>query len=432
MHLNKNISCVCFLFFLVSCGGGSEGVGSIDTALTPSPSIDSFTASQSTASVNDTINLSWTSSNAVTCSASGDWSDSIEVYGVKGITLTTIKTYTFELACTGFGKTVLSSLSVLVIALDDSNIYDEDKDSYCRTPSNTTSEYWIEDFDSNILDSELFTYQLGNGFNASDGSWVGGWGNNELQYYTGPGTGNAKNYKQSTNTTENLFIENGFLKIQPIFDNTDLFKDPYCSTRSCNYTWPHTSARIITSSKKIFQKASIITVCFKLPDGTGHWPATWMLPEGFIDGSKTWPYNGEIDIMESRGRISNEISSTIHFGTVGNNEMISKNETVPLSVNFHGKFHSITFEWKENSIKMFLDTHQSPFFEATSDSTEFNNNFYPFNDNFFLILNVASGGNYDGGQIDTTKFCKDESCSNLTNPDSGRMLIDFIEYKSID
>ena len=83
-------------------------------------------------------------------------------------------------------------------------------------------------------------------------------------------------------------------------------------------------------------------------------------------------------------------------------------------------------------MKMFMDTAETPFFDVSSDSTEFNNNYYPFNEEFFLILNVASGGDYDGGSVDPSMYCNNEACSNLENPDNGRMLIDFIEYKSID
>ena len=110
----------------------------------------------------------------------------------------------------------MESINVQVNANQD--IYSEDKDSYCRTPNNNSSSYWIDQFDENILDPNIYSYQLGNGFFVN-GSWIAGWGNNEQQYYTGPGSGYAKKYNSNLNTTENAFIENGFLKIQPIFDD---------------------------------------------------------------------------------------------------------------------------------------------------------------------------------------------------------------------
>ena len=425
--------------FIVSCGGGGGMGGSSSdnnggTGMPSNPMINTFSSTASSVSINTSVTLSWTTSNTNSCSASGDWSGTKSLNGSEDITLDEAKTYSFTLTCSGASGTsnATSTLTVEVSSVDGSDIYSEDKPSYCKDTLNDSSDYWLENFDSDVLDIDTFTYQLGNGFNASDGSWVSGWGNNELQYYTGPGEGYAKNYNASLNSTENLFIEDGYLKIQPIFNESNIFQDPFCADGSCSYEWPHTSARIITSSKKIFEKPSRITICFKVPDGTGHWPALWMLPQGFIEGTKSWPTDGEIDLMEARGRVANEIGSTLHFGNSLNRVMINKSETVPNSVNFQDKFHSVTFEWRENSIKMFLDTQESPFYEESSDSTEFNNNYYPFNEKFYLLLNVASGGDFDTFGVDTSMFCHDNECSNLEDPDRGRLVIDYIEYKSID
>ena len=425
--------------FIVSCGGGGGMGGSSSdnsggTGMPLNPMINTFSSTASSVSINTSVTLSWTTSNTNSCSASGDWSGTKSLNGSEDITLDEAKTYSFTLTCSGASGTsnATSTLTVEVSSVDGSDIYSEDKPSYCKDPLNDSSNYWLENFDSDVLDNDIFTYQLGNGFNASDGSWISGWGNNELQYYTGPGEGYAKNYNASLNSTENLFIEDGYLKIQPIFNESNIFQDPFCADGSCSYEWPHTSARIITSSKKIFEKPSRITICFKVPDGTGHWPALWMLPQGFIEGTKSWPTDGEIDLMEARGRVANEIGSTLHFGNSLNRVMINKSETVPNSVNFQDKFHSVTFEWRENSIKMYLDTQESPFYEESSDSTEFNNNYYPFNEKFYLLLNVASGGDFDTFGVDTSMFCHDNECSNLEDPERGRLVIDYIEYKSID
>jgi hypothetical protein len=423
------------ILLLVSCGGGGGSESSdLDQTVTINPVINIFTSSSDSIAVSSSVDLTWSTTNTVSCSASGDWNGSKSLSGSENLILSDVKTYTFTLTCRGEDpqNIISKSIDVEVSSINGSDIYSEDKASYCKDPINNSSSYWIENFDSNIFNEDIFTYQLGNGFNASDGSWVGGWGNNELQYYTGPGTGYAKKYNSATNTTENLFIENGYLKIQPIYNTSNVFQDPYCADGSCSFEWPHTSARVITSSKKIFEKPSRITICFKVPDGTGHWPAIWMLPQGFIEGTKTWPTDGEIDLMEARGRIANEIGSTLHFGNSLSRVMINKAETVPNSVNFHDKFHSVTFEWQENSIKVYLDTQETPFYEESSDSSEFNSNYYPFNESFYLLLNVASGGDYDTFGVDTNMYCHDEECSNLADPDRGRLIIDYIEYKSID
>ena len=433
--MKLNILSFLSLTLLISCGGGGGGGSSDpDQTITINPIINSFIASSSSITVGNSVDLTWTTTNTISCSASGDWDGTKSLSGSENLVLSDVKTYTFTLTCRGEDpqNTTSKSIDVEVSSIDSSDIYSEDKPSYCKDPLNDSSDYWLENFDSDVLDTDTFTYQLGNGFNASDGSWVSGWGNSELQYYTGPGEGYAKNYNASLNSTENLFIEDGYLKIQPIFNNSDIFQDPFCADGSCSYEWPHTSARIITSSKKIFEKPSRITICFKVPDGTGHWPALWMLPQGFIEGTKSWPADGEIDLMEARGRVANEIGSTLHFGNSLNRVMINKSETVPNSVNFQDKFHSVTFEWRENSIKMYLDTQESPFYDESSDSTEFNNNYYPFNEKFYLLLNVASGGDFDTFGVDTSMFCHDNECSNLEDPDRGRLVIDYIEYKSID
>ena len=433
--MKLNILSVLSLTFLISCGGGGGGGSSDpDQTITINPIINSFISSSSSITVGNSVDLTWTTTNTISCSASGDWDGTKSLSGSENLVLSDVKTYTFTLTCRGEDpqNTTSKSIDVEVSSIDSSDIYSEDKPSYCKDPLNDSSDYWLENFDSDVLDTDTFTYQLGNGFNASDGSWVSGWGNSELQYYTGPGEGYAKNYNASLNSTENLFIEDGYLKIQPIFNDSDIFQDPFCADGSCSYEWSHTSARIITSSKKIFEKPSRITICFKVPDGTGHWPALWMLPQGFIEGTKSWPTDGEIDLMEARGRVANEIGSTLHFGNSLNRVMINKSETVPNSVNFQDKFHSVTFEWRENSIKMYLDTQESPFYDESSDSTEFNNNYYPFNEKFYLLLNVASGGDFDTFGVDTSMFCHDNECSNLEDPDRGRLVIDYIEYKSID
>ena len=417
------------IFVIISCGGGSGGSSMNEVQLFPS--ITSFNSSSTSIYVNESISLSWQSTNTSSCTASGDWSGNKNINGSETLTLTEIRNHTFTLSCNGNNNNINSTLSVDVVESSD-DIYEIDKESYCRIPNNNSSNYWIDQFDNSTLDQSIYSYQLGNGFFAN-GTWVAGWGNNEQQYYTGPGTGYAKNYNSITNTTENAFIEDGFLKIQPIYDISDPFPDPYCSDKDCQTTWDYTSARIITSTNKVISPGNEITVCFRVPDGTGHWPAVWMLPQGFIEGTKTWPQDGEIDLMEARGRIPQAIGSAIHFANSNNShQYISHEVSVPMNVNFQDKFHSVTFKWTENSIEMYLDTNNEPFYSEGKNSAPFNNANYPFNNQFYLLLNVASGGNFDSNQIDPTKFCNNEQCTNLSEPDKGRFLIDYIEIKSID
>ena len=428
---------------LVSCGGGGGG-GSSDPE-PPSvfnPVINTFTVSPSSIIVGNSVDLTWTTTNAIECSGSGDWDGTKATgSGNETLTLSEVKTYTFTLTCRGESSQNTVSKSVTVEVSESSgsgsDIYAEDKSSYCASPSNDSSSYWIEEFTSDILDDEIFTYQESNGFCAipgcpnGDSDFVQGWGNNELQYYTSCRDGYSKDCNSEKNTTENAFIEEGYLKIQPIYNNVSPFEDPYCADKDCSFTWDYTSARIMTSSKKVISPGTEVTVCFKHPEGMGHWPAIWMLPQGFIEGQKKWPNDGENDLVEHmKNHQAFETQSTIHFGS-NSARNIYKIEAVPADVDFYDKFHSVTMRWQVDEIQYFLDTQQDPYFTITKNRPEFNNDYWPFNNNFYLLINVASGGN-GGGSIDTSKFCQDTTCSNLPDKDRGRLLIDYIEIKSID
>ena len=438
MKLEK-IFTILLISSLFSCGGGGGSSSTtVDDNISINPIINFFRVNNANVTPGEFITLSWQSTNAISCSASGDWSGTKNVTGTESIQLNEVKTFNFSLICKGEAGQNSSTSSVTVIVSPvQTNIYSEDKDSYCADPENNNrNSYWLEEFNDQIFNNNYFTYQQGNGFAASNGQWIGGWGNNELQYYTASGENNAKFFNSTNNTTENLFIEDGNLIIQPIFDNQNLFNDPYCiDNPGCDYKWEHTSARIITSNKVTISPGSEVTVCFKHPDGTGFWPAIWMLPEGFIEGEKNWPYDGENDLVEHMiNHQSYETQSTIHFGSPGNANLIYKIHSVPSNVDFFDKFHSVTMKWELNKIQYFLDTSTTPYFTIIKDqTTEFNTNYWPFNEDFYLIINVAVGGNAAGGNNpDLTNFCTNKDCTNLVNKDDGRLLIDYIEVKSID
>lgn len=425
----KNLFFLISIILISSCGGGGGGGSpNNDTPITINPFIQSFLSDNYNPAQNEVFTITWITSMAIECVASGDWEGLKIVSDSEEFSLSEIGSYTFILTCIGENgvSTVQDSITINVT---NNGAYS----SQCKTPNNDSDEYWFEDFNNPSLDSDTFSYQIGNGFFEGN-QWISGWGNNEPQYYTGSGSGNngnyAKDYNPTNNTTENLFIENGYLKIQPIYNSNDPFIDPYNGTTQ----WRHTSARLVTSDKRIFQHPSKITVCFKVPDGTGFWPAIWMLPQGFLDNNKVWPDDGEIDLMEARGRLSQVIGSAIHFkANWGSHSFLSTEAHVDMENNFQDVFHSVTFEWKENSIKMFLDNSNEPFYEEGSQSNPLIGANYPFNEPFYLLLNVASGGNFDSAhETNTEMFCHNKECSNLSIPDRGRFLIDYIEYKSID
>ena len=288
----------------------------------------------------------------------------------------------------------------------NSPLFLSNQNSYCRDQSNPNDVIWFEDFVEPKLNDLDWTYSRGNGFKAGN-TYVWGWGNNEQQFYR------DQKYK-STNTNDNLFIEDGFLKIQPIKRKYRGFK--------------YTSARIHTKEKRSFTFPSKITFCFRVPNGIGLWPAFWLLPTN----TDSWPTGGEIDIMEAKGRITNIVSSALHYGnSYADKSFTVKEIAVPAAVKFQEKFHSITLEWREDSLKFFLNNEETPYLEITPTSEDINQFNYPFNNTFYLIINLAVGGKFDDNLIDPTALCKDQDCSNHPIPDSKRFMIDWIEYSKL-
>ena len=294
--------------------------------------------------------------------------------------------------------------------------YSVDKSSYCKERAEPENLIWSQNFDENYLSPNVWNYSTSNGF--YDGKeFISGWGNGELQYYTKP-----RNSEGNTNTSKNLFIENGYLKIQPIY------RKDKSRISSGEAAYNFTSARINTKNLKSFSYPSKISICFKVPKGIGFWPAFWLMPSEDI----RWPVGGEIDILENRGRISNISSSALHFGKQWNKKSTLVGEAlIPRQVRFQDKFHSISLVWKENYIAFYLDNSPDPYFTINSDHPEFQKYKYPFNRDYYMILNVAVGGKYDDYWVDFDAFCSDRACSNKENPDSHRFIIDWIEYERL-
>lgn len=278
--------------------------------------------------------------------------------------------------------------------------------------SRTNDVEWSEDFNNQNLDLSKWSYDEGCNNNGGGCN-----GNNEYQNYT-------------SNDSDNLFIEDGILKIQPINE---------INTGSDNVTQNFSSAKIMTKNKFPINVDSRVTVCFKLPEGTGLWPAIWMLP---FDNSP-WPSGGEIDLMEAKGRSypvdgspdqSNKIGSAVHFGTQWpDNRYIVGNFYTSNENTFQNYFHSITLIFQNDKLEFYVDNETNPHLSIDPTLYPLNQYNYPFNREFYLIINVAVGGNYDGGRVEPSEICNDNHCSNfLSNPDKKRLLIDWIEFENIN
>ncbi|MDB5205173.1 MAG: bglA 1 [Flavisolibacter sp.] len=215
--------------------------------------------------------------------------------------------------------------------------------------SSSSSVVWSDEFNTpGAPDPAKWGYDLG----ANNG-----WGNNELEYYT--------------NRPENVIVSNGTLKI---ITKKETFSGS-----------AYTSARILTKDKFSF-KYGKMEVRAKLPSGGGIWPAAWML--GSNINTAPWPACGEIDVMEHVGNQPNKIFGTLHYpGRSGGN---ADGSTVIIP-NVTTEFHRYGLEWSATTIKISVD--DAVFY------TYVNNPASPFNQNFFIILNTAIGGNF-GGAVD--------------------------------
>jgi beta-glucanase (GH16 family) len=224
---------------------------------------------------------------------------------------------------------------------------------------------WFDEFNIDGLpDTTKWNYAFGGG----------GYGNNEKQFYL-------------EKSIENSFIKDGKLHITAL-------KKEYQNAQ-------YTSARLTTYEKFSLQYGKI-EVRAKLPEGKGTWPAIWMLPESLRKKEEIWPLCGEIDIMEHVGKDPNMVHTTLHSQLYNHtlNTQISHSEQ--LSDVFE-TYHLYGIEWSSDSIKFFIDNKL--FYEAFKGQggKETSNEGWPFDKPYFLILNLAIGGNW-GGEIDNAIF----------------------------
>ena len=228
---------------------------------------------------------------------------------------------------------------------------------------------WQDEFTTaGAPNSAYWNYNIGTGSN--------GWGNNELEYYT--------------NRSENIIVQDGMLKITAI-------KESYMGSG-------YTSARILTKGKYEKQYGRL-EARIKMPYGKGLWPAFWLL--GANSDTVIWPQCGEIDIMEYLGSNPTTIFGTLHGPGYAGGAAISKNFTL-LNNRFDTDFHIFGIEWGENYINFYVDDvlyNQLTPAKVPGD--------WVFNKPFYIILNMAVGGNYPGAPTAETVF-----------PQS--MLVDYI------
>jgi beta-glucanase (GH16 family) len=214
-----------------------------------------------------------------------------------------------------------------------------------------------DDFEGATLDLTKWNIQVGYA------------ANQEKQYYT--------------DSINNIRVEGGNLIITAKKEN-------YVADR--NYS----SGRIHSKSKG-FIKYGKAEARISVPSGAGTWPAFWMMPQSSVYGS--WPKSGEIDIMEHIGSNPRMTSHAVHTalknGGLGNNWF-----TKVYKDSMENKFHIYSIQWDPDQILFFVDNIQTAtlYRNFTDTSTG-----WPFDQNFYAILNLAIGGTM-GGTVDDAIF----------------------------
>lgn len=243
---------------------------------------------------------------------------------------------------------------------------------------------WYDEFNGTSLDASKWSYQTGTRdiYHSFD-TQVWDWGNGELQYYT----------------EDSVKVTGGNLVITASKQSTEgkEYKSGRILTRDkAKWTYGYFEAKI------------------KTPTGNGMWPAFWMLPQPSTFTNVTnkyggWPYNGEIDIMEAKGSRYNKVDTTLHFGPYADgawdSHYITKETTLSSNTD---QWHTYAVDWTATKIVWYVD--------GTPVQTVTNETWYsrseaaagrvsaPFDQPFYIILNLAVGGKYDGGVAPDASF----------------------------
>jgi beta-glucanase (GH16 family) len=237
---------------------------------------------------------------------------------------------------------------------------------------------WKDDFTGDKLNMSDWNYEY----------HEPGWVNNELQKYV--------------DSAENVYVKDGMLVIQAV-KKTD-----------ANGKATYTSGRLTTQKKHDFTYGRF-EARLKVPKGKGFLPAFWMMPtdESFYG---QWPKCGEIDIMEVLGDSTAKSYGTVHFGE----PHMQRQGTYELSSgSFSGEFHVFACEWDPGEMRFYIDG--KPYYK-TSDWFTKRNGYgevtypAPFDQSFFMILNLAVGGNWPGNPDESTKFA-----------DNARLVVDYVK-----
>ena len=225
-------------------------------------------------------------------------------------------------------------------------------------PAHSAKLVWSDEFNGKSLDMSKWS------FDTSRNKL--GWYNGELQYY-------------AAKRRENLRLENGKLIIE-------LRKDPQAISKYPDWgKQQYSSAKIVTKSKASFTYG-FVEASAKLPCARGTWPAIWMLPEG----ESAWPDGGEIDILEQVGSQPNVAHATLHT-KLFNHVMHTGRGAETAVPTACSAFHRYQLAWTPRAITIGVDDHA--YMRVRNDQPG-GRGAWPFDSPFYLILNLAMGGNW--------------------------------------
>ncbi|MEM9839460.1 MAG: glycoside hydrolase family 16 protein [Pseudomonadota bacterium] len=246
---------------------------------------------------------------------------------------------------------------------------------------------WSDEFDGTELDEAKWSPE--------EACWGGG--NNEKQCYTA--------------RTDNVEVVNGLLRLIALEEEYTGRTEPieWQTGNNATNTQPYTSGKVRTLGGRGDWTYGRFSMRAKLPAGQGTWPAFWMLPASDTYGN-LWPLNGEMDIMEAVNLTAscntctgasgeNRTSSAIHFGSEWpSNTFIDERTDLPGAVNPSDGYHVYSMEWGEGIMQFFVDdelhfTVQN-FEWYTDHPAGAGNDNAPFDAPFYLIINLAIGGNF--------------------------------------
>lgn len=230
---------------------------------------------------------------------------------------------------------------------------------------------WSDEFngpDNSAIDPRKWTQEVGGN----------GWGNRELEYYTA--------------RKSNARIQNGALVITAL-------KETYKGADGVERAY--TSARLMTKNK-FAQKYGRFEARLKIPYGQGIWPAFWLLGDD-ID-AVGWPACGEIDVMENIGREPDVVHGTIHGPDYSGGRSIGVPYKLPNNARFADDYHVYAIEWEPQALRFYVDKQ---LYKTTTPADLPKGAKWVYDHPFFLLLNLAVGGDWPGVPDATTLFPQD-------------------------